>query len=120
MAMEQDAEPRLVIRQVPVGRSAAVICLSGELDFDTVTLLREEIVQVAAHPEGRRRLLLELSAVTYCDNAGLFTLLGMCRALDAVGIAVGIIETGVVVDAAIHRAGLEKQLPLRRAGPWWM
>ncbi|WP_030562982.1 STAS domain-containing protein [Streptomyces aureocirculatus] len=114
--MEQDAEPRLVIRQVPAGRTATVICLSGELDFDTVALLREEIVQVAAQP-GRRRLLLELSAVTYCDNAGLFTLLGMCRALDAVGIAVGIIETGLVAGAAIDRAGLQDQLPLRRSDP---
>ncbi|MFH8796080.1 hypothetical protein [Streptomyces sp. NPDC017941] len=84
--MEQDAEPRLVIRQVP-------------------------------HPDGRRRLMLELSAVTYRDYAGPFTLLGMCRALDPVGIGVGIIEAGLVAGAAIDRAGLTDHMPLRRAGP---
>ncbi|MFH8989360.1 hypothetical protein [Streptomyces sp. NPDC017940] len=48
--MEQDAEPRLVIRQVPLGRAVVVICLSGELDFDTVTSLREEIVRTSPRP----------------------------------------------------------------------
>lgn len=40
------------------------------------------------------------------------TLLGICQALDAVGITVGI-EAGSIARAAINRAGLQDRLPLR-------
>ncbi|GGZ38125.1 STAS domain-containing protein [Streptomyces poonensis] len=104
-AMGPDAGGRLVIRQVPAGRAAVLICLSGELDLDTTTLLREAIVQVALRPDDHRRLLLDLSALAYCDNAGLFALLGMCQALDAVGITVSITATGSVARVAITHPG---------------
>ncbi|MFK4069858.1 STAS domain-containing protein [Streptomyces sp. NPDC029674] len=110
--MEQEPQPRLVIRHVPAGRSVVLVCLAGELDVDTVTSLREAIVQAASWPEGDRLLLLELSNLTYCDNAGVFTLLGICQAMDAAAVTVGI-EAGIVASAAIDRAGLQGQLPLR-------
>ncbi|MEV0254583.1 STAS domain-containing protein [Streptomyces sp. NPDC050732] len=112
--MDKDAGPRLVIRHVPAGRSVVLVCLAGELDFDTAILLREAIVQVAARPEEQRRLMLDLSDLTYCDNAGAFTLLGICQALDAVGTGVGI-EAASVARTAIIRAGLQDRLPLRPA-----
>lgn len=93
-----------------------LICLSGELNPDTTVLLREAIAQVASRRHTHHRLLLDLSALTYCDTAGLFTLLGICQALDAVGITVIIAWTGPVADTAIARAGLEDRLPLRE--PW--
>ncbi|MFD4632510.1 STAS domain-containing protein [Streptomyces sp. NPDC058284] len=111
--MEQETEARLVIRHVPAARSVVLICLSGELDLDTTAVLREAIVQVASRPRGGRRLMLDLSALTHCDNAGLFTLLGICQALDAVGVTVAIAWTGTVADTAIERAGLRERLPLR-------
>ncbi|MEV0121787.1 STAS domain-containing protein [Streptomyces sp. NPDC050703] len=114
--MEQDVRSRLrVIRHAPADRSVVLICLSGELDVDTTPLLREAVVKVAMRPRGQRRLVLDLSALTRCDNAGLFTLLGICQALDAVGIRVAIAWTGSIADAAIERAGLRDRLPLRLA-----
>ncbi|NBE52900.1 STAS domain-containing protein [Streptomyces boluensis] len=83
---------------------------------DTTALLREAIVQVASRPDDHRRgVTLDLSALTYCDNAGLFTLLGICQALDAIGIRVAIPWTGVIADAAIERAVLQDRLPLHSA-----
>lgn len=110
--MEQADVPRLVIRQVPAGRSVVWICLDGELDPDTTGWLREAIVQVASSPQEHRRLVLDLSGLTHCDGAGLFTLLGICQALDAVNIKVAIARTGPITDAAIERAGLRQRLPL--------
>lgn len=111
----EDVGPRLVIRRVPTARSMVLICLFGELGPDTTALLREAIVQVAARPRDHRRLVLDLSALTYCDNAGPFALLGICQALDAVGITVTIPWTGPVADAAIERTDLQGRLPLCRA-----
>ncbi|MEU2561524.1 STAS domain-containing protein [Streptomyces longispororuber] len=111
--MGQESAPRLVARHVPAGRSTVLMCLSGELDLDTTALLRDEVVRVASRPRDHRVLLLELSALTYCDNAGLYALVGVCQALASIGIAVGVIETGVVTRAAIDRAGLAERLPLR-------
>ncbi|MFC8130784.1 STAS domain-containing protein [Streptomyces sp. NPDC057302] len=108
--MEQDAGERLAVRHMPVGRSATLISLSGELDRDMAPVLREAVVQVALRPGDRRRLLLDLSAVTYCGDAGLFTLLGVCHALDAVGIRAGIVAAGPVTRRAINRAGLLDRL----------
>ncbi|MFC8129478.1 STAS domain-containing protein [Streptomyces sp. NPDC057302] len=73
------------------------------------------MVRVASRPGDVRRLLFDLSALTYCDNTGLFSLLGSCQVLDAVGIPVGITETGTVARTAIDRAGLRHRLPRRAA-----
>ncbi|MGW7080431.1 STAS domain-containing protein [Streptomyces sp. NPDC054871] len=111
--MEQDAEPRLVIRHGHATRSVVLICLAGELNLNTTAQLREAIVQVVSRPRERRSLVLDLSALTHCDNAGLFTLLGICQALEVVGITVSIAWTGDVADAAIEQADLLDRLPLR-------
>ncbi|MFE6159029.1 STAS domain-containing protein [Streptomyces sp. NPDC056486] len=102
-----------MLHQVPLGGSVLLIWLYGELDLDTTAPLRDAMVQVASRPGDYCRLLLDLSALTYCDNTGLFSLLGSCQALDAAGITVDIIETGSVARAAINRAGLWHRLPLR-------
>ncbi|MEV8321415.1 STAS domain-containing protein [Streptomyces sp. NPDC059900] len=86
---------------------------TGELGSETTALLREAIVQAAARPRERRRLILDLSALTHCDNGGLFALLGICQALDAAGIEVDIARTGPAADTAIEHAGLQDRLPLR-------
>ncbi|WP_106124966.1 STAS domain-containing protein [Pseudosporangium ferrugineum] len=46
-----------------------VLCLSGEIDHDSVEALRAAVEQALA--EGRDRLVVELSTVAFCDSAGL-------------------------------------------------
>ncbi|WP_409240566.1 STAS domain-containing protein [Streptomyces sp. PA5.6] len=110
--MEQGADSRLECYRTPESRSVVLIRLSGELDRDTADLLREAVVRVAAEPGEERRLSLDLSDLTYCDTAGLFTLLGICQALDTIGIKVWITKVGPVACVAISRAGLQYRLPL--------
>ncbi|WP_409239684.1 STAS domain-containing protein [Streptomyces sp. PA5.6] len=110
--MKQGADARLELYRAPASRPVVLIRLSGELDRDTADLLREAIVRVAADPGEERRLSLDLSDLTYCDTAGLFTLLGICQALDTIGIEVRITKAGLVACAAISRAGLQYRLPL--------
>jgi anti-anti-sigma factor len=111
--MEPVMRPRLIIRQVPAGPSAVLMRLAGELDTDTTGQLREEIAHLAWRPRRHRWLLLDLSAVTYCNIAGLFNLLGICLALETADFTVGITDPGTVGRAAIQRAGLTHRLPLR-------
>ncbi|GAA3082553.1 STAS domain-containing protein [Streptomyces rectiviolaceus] len=111
--MQDDTDPRLVLRPVQASPYAVMICLSGELDSHTTVLLSEVIAQTASRRDDHTRLLLDLSALTYCDNAGLFTLLGICQALNAVGINISIPWTGTIADEAIALAGLQHRLPLR-------
>ncbi|MFD3572286.1 STAS domain-containing protein [Streptomyces sp. NPDC058644] len=111
--MKEDTQPRMALRHLPTSPTVVQIYLTGELDPDITALLRETIVYLASRPDDHRWLLLDLSALTYCDNTGLYTLLGICQALDAVGITVTITETGTIARAAINRAGLQHRLPLR-------
>nr|WP_190189199.1 STAS domain-containing protein [Streptomyces minutiscleroticus] len=90
-----------------------VVYVAGELDSDTVRLLIDEFIQLAPYRDGRRRVLLDLSDIAYCDRGGLFTLLGLCNALTMTGVAVGITEPSTVVRTMIAIAGLGTRLPLR-------
>ncbi|MFI5685574.1 STAS domain-containing protein [Streptomyces sp. NPDC051636] len=109
---EPDVDSRLGILRVPAGESGVLVCLSGELDVDTADGLREVIVELALRPEDHRHLLLDLSEIAYCDNASLFTLLGICSALQAVGIQAVITKTGAAVRTRINHTDLADRLPL--------
>lgn len=110
--MNQGNEHRLTIRQVHTGRRVVLVRLAGELDLDTVQALTEMTVRVAGRPDEQQHVLLNLSDITYCDPGALFTLLGLCHALAAVGIAITITETSPEARHAIEDAQLTDRLPL--------
>ncbi|MFI6088168.1 STAS domain-containing protein [Streptomyces sp. NPDC051218] len=111
--MSEPPLPRLVIQQGhDQAGSGIMVALTGELDGSTSADLREAVVLLAAQPQIRGRLLLDLSAVTYCDNASLYTLLGICEALDLVGICVALTAVSPAVGTCIHRNALEERLPV--------
>ncbi|MFI1412381.1 STAS domain-containing protein [Streptomyces sp. NPDC020707] len=86
--------------------------LAGELDADTSPGLREDLASLAAR-SADGVLVLNLSDITFCDSAGLYTLLGIRQALSVAGVDVLFAHVGTVVRAAAHRAGLSAHLPLR-------
>ncbi|MEU1570052.1 STAS domain-containing protein [Streptomyces collinus] len=92
-------------------RSRLVLCLEGELDVDTAAELRECLATLAARSEGGL-LLLDLSGITFCDSACLYTLLGIRRTLPLAGIEVVYTNMSAVVRAAAGRAGLISLLGL--------
>ncbi|WP_413759538.1 STAS domain-containing protein [Streptomyces sp. MMBL 11-3] len=105
---------RLLITELqPAAGADAVVLLAGELDTVTSADLREAVTGLAARRTRPARLVLDLSGVTYCDNASLYTLLGICHALGMVGITVVITGTAAVVREALHRNRLAERLPMQ-------
>jgi anti-sigma B factor antagonist len=61
----------------------AVLVVGGEIDYDTSPELRERIA--ASIDAGGRRLVLDLSAVTFVDSTAIGVLAGAAATLDEVG-----------------------------------
>ncbi|MEU9395393.1 STAS domain-containing protein [Streptomyces sp. NPDC048324] len=85
--------------------------LVGELDADTAPALRETLAAFAARSSGGP-LVLDLSGITFCDTAGLYTLLGLRQALPLAGVDVILTGAGAELRAGATRAGLLSQLGL--------
>lgn len=125
--MQQGASSRLTIRQTPAGEDTALLHLTGELDLQTIDLLTETLVRLVRHrPYGSygtygrygsygRRVLLNLSDISYCDRGSLFTLLGICQALRAANLDVTLTGLSPAVRTMINLAGLTRRLPLHPA-----
>ncbi|MFG3101109.1 lipid asymmetry maintenance protein MlaB [Streptomyces sp. NPDC048182] len=86
-------------------------CLAGELDVDTAAGLREEVAVLVSRAPGGR-LKLNLSGVTFCDTASLYTLLAIRQALPVTGTEVMLVEPSSAVRAAAERADVTDQLAL--------
>lgn len=120
-----DASPRTHVPSETVGLSRlsircevqeklpprVTVHLVGELDADTAPALRETLAAFAARSSGGP-LVLDLSGITFCDTAGLYTLLGLRQALPLAGVDVILTGAGAELRAGATRAGLLSQLGL--------
>lgn len=97
---------RLSIQPIAGGQSPPLLelHLAGELDIDTSASLREYLAGLAARSPGGL-LVLNLSGITFCDSASLYTLLGIRQALSVAGIEVQVAELSAATRAAAERAG---------------
>lgn len=102
---------RLTVRH---GSSEPNRCLTlavcGEMDAASVSALSDATCRALA--EGRRRLRLDLSAVTSCDNASLYTILGVWHALHTAGGGLTLTAPSTVVQAAVRNSRIARLLPL--------
>ncbi|MEV0258357.1 STAS domain-containing protein [Streptomyces sp. NPDC050732] len=55
----------------------AVLCVSGEMDLLTSPVLRQRVHDAVA--DGRRRIVLDLSEVLFCDSSGVGVLIATRR-----------------------------------------
>ncbi|MFJ9086898.1 MULTISPECIES: STAS domain-containing protein [unclassified Streptomyces] len=83
-----DMQQRLIIQDtsteqysVLVQLADVILRLAGELDYLTAPTLCDTVAHIMA--AGHRHLFLDLSAITWCDNASLYTLLGIRSAPDS-------------------------------------
>jgi anti-anti-sigma factor len=107
---------QLTIHEVRVADDhSAWLRLSGELDRETVHKLCDAVVESMSRH--RCRLVLDLSCVTRCDNASLFTLLGIYSALRSAGGGLVLAAASPAVREGLGRAGLKTRMPLRDANP---
>jgi anti-sigma B factor antagonist len=111
--------PRLEPPVLTVVREAedgiAVVRAGGELDLAGAPQLVRAIGLAAG---GRRpRVLVDLSALEFCDSAGLRALLGAAREVEArAGRLVVAVEPGGAVARLLEMAGLTEFLRVRPPG----
>ncbi|MEV5595307.1 STAS domain-containing protein [Streptomyces sp. NPDC052496] len=101
-------DPRLTVRTRRDAGGATELGLVGELDVRTVRLLCD--VTVAHLKSGRRRLRLDLSGITWCDNASLYTLLGIRGAVHAAQGSLELTVASRTVEHALVRTGVGPRL----------
>lgn len=107
---------RLVIRDISVAEGRiARLRLFGELDRDTVQDLCDRVVEVVVGG-GRNSVVLDVSSVTWCDHASLFTLLGVHSALQCTGGGLTLVAVNSPIDHALDRTGLYRRLPVGSRG----
>jgi anti-anti-sigma factor len=79
--------------------------------MDTAATLREDLAVLAARSSARS-VTLDLSGVTFCDLASLYTLLSIRRTMPLVGVEVLLAGPSTAVRTAARRAGLVSELGL--------
>jgi anti-anti-sigma factor len=93
----------------------AIVRAAGELDLATAPQLARAI-SVAADAR-RPRVLVDLSALEFCDSAGQRALLGAAREVEArAGRLVVAVEPGGTVERLLELAGLTEFLRVRPPG----
>ncbi|MFH8410915.1 STAS domain-containing protein [Streptomyces sp. NPDC018019] len=116
LALVEPPDPRLTVRPRPGAGGVTELQLVGELDVRTVRLLCE--ATVTHLKTGQRRLRLDLSGVTWCDDASLYTLLGIRSAVHAAQGHLELTAASETVDRALTRTGVGLQLrPCPGASP---
>ncbi|MFG2794650.1 STAS domain-containing protein [Streptomyces sp. NPDC048419] len=86
------------------------LALTGELDSASIPALCELTSHVLT--EGSRHLIMDLSAVTRCDHASLYVLLGIRQAIHHTGGSLTLANPGPPVQDALSQSPLRGLLPL--------
>jgi anti-sigma B factor antagonist len=97
------------------GRSdLAVVTLGGEVDYEVSPQLRTRIVR--AIKEGRRRLVLDLTDVTFIDSTAIGVIAGAVERLDeAGGGSLAVVCTHEKVLQILEITGLDSVITLYRS-----
>ncbi|WP_327064373.1 STAS domain-containing protein [Kitasatospora sp. NBC_01250] len=78
-----DATTRLTVRAQTRDRSV-IVAMNGELDLDSVGLLRERLQEALAQPAADR-VVVDCRELGFCDSTGLNSLLAARRAAQEAG-----------------------------------
>ncbi|MFA1543454.1 STAS domain-containing protein [Actinomadura monticuli] len=85
-----------------------IVALSGALDGAAAAALREHLIGALRH--SGRLLILDLSAVTSADTAGLAVLVGIRRRAAGLGITLHLAAPGPQVAALVRGTRLDRAL----------
>lgn len=107
--MPSATEERFTVDVRPLD-GATVLTLTGELDHDTAEPLRAALEAARAH--GERRLLVDLSALEFCDSTGLNVLLRNRLASRESGGSLELIGLHRPVARMFHITGADGLFPL--------
>lgn len=97
------ARVRLFSRRLP---GHTVIAVRGELDIATTAALRNRILTILA--DATTSVVIDLSAVTFCDASGLALLVGTQRRARLQGVAVALAAPRPIVSKLLRITGLDR------------
>jgi anti-anti-sigma factor len=97
------------VRIEPVGASASVISLAGELDLSTIPRLEKQLFQEIHSKAG---VIVDLTNVSFIDSSGIGLLIRAFRAIDESGTLNTVIAEGSQVERVFRLAGVDRALPL--------
>jgi anti-anti-sigma factor len=99
--------PRLTLTARTLG-GMTIAELSGELDVTSCPALRDQLLGFLRPSSSR--LVIDLSAVTYCDASGLAVLVGIDRRARLLGGSLSIAGVPQQVADLLHSSGLHRHL----------
>lgn len=101
-----------VIDTLPPGRAdlpfPTVVHLSGKIDIFSSKALRQRLLGVLRH--STRRLVLDLSGLSFCDVGGLVVLVGIQRRAKAMGITLTLTAPRPYMIRMLRVTGLDRSL----------
>jgi anti-sigma B factor antagonist len=86
-----------------------VLSLIGDVDVYSVTVLREQLLALAA--AGHHRIALDLAGLTFMDSSGLGVLVGAVKRAEAGGGGLGLIAVPEHTLRVLRITGLAKVMP---------
>jgi anti-anti-sigma factor len=87
---------------------ACVFALRGELDFDSAVQLREAADTVLAGPQPRPLVVIDCTALTFCDSSGISGLIRIYQQLSARGGVLRLAAVPASVARIFTLTGLEQ------------
>jgi anti-sigma B factor antagonist len=99
----------LSIRVEPLGASACVVSLTGELDLSTIPRVEKQLLHQV---QSKSDVVVDLTRVSFIDSSGIAMLIGAFRATDGTGVLNTVIAEGSQVDRVFRLAGIDRALPL--------
>lgn len=90
-------------------RAYVLVALAGEADTNT----REQLRQVLLGQAGAgKRLVIDVSGVSFMDSSCTQVLLGASQLLDQQGLGLGLVAPQRVVARMLHLAGVDQMIPV--------
>ena len=105
--MDTEIPPDFAVSAEPVG-SAYVVRPVGELDLGTVDQLSATL---AARPDTCRRLVLDLSGLTFFDTSGMRLVVETLQDAQRFGIELALVKGSEDVQRLFALAGMDGRLP---------
>jgi anti-sigma B factor antagonist len=91
--------------------TAAIVCIAGDLDLYTAP---EVEVAFATLPDGTRHVLVDLTALTFVDSAGISALLAAERRLRRPGGSLTLLVDDLRVLRVLEVTGLDRFLSIHQ------
>ena len=86
-------------------RGTMTVRLTGDLDHSTASRIREELDELISDP-GIRRLVFDLSGLTFMDSSGIGMMIGRYKAMMRRGGSIAVQPGNAQVDRLIELSGL--------------